>query len=82
MATTRANARAPQQRSNPMETFIWQGTDKRGTKMKGEVTAKSMNVVRADLRKQGINPTVVKVKKKPLFGSAGKRISATRAKGT
>ena len=76
MATTRATARAPQQRSNPMETFIWQGTDKRGTKMKGEVTAKSMNVVRADLRKQGINPTVVKVKKKPLFGSAGKRISA------
>ena len=37
MATTRATARAPQQRTNPLEVFVWQGTDKRGTKMKGEV---------------------------------------------
>ena len=76
MATTRATARAPQQRTNPMEVFVWQGTDKRGHKMKGEVSAKSMNIVRAELRKQGINPTVVKVKKKPMFGAAGKRITA------
>jgi type IV pilus assembly protein PilC len=76
MATTRATARAPQQRTNPMEVFVWQGTDKRGAKMKGEISAKSMNVVRAELRKQGINPTVVKPKGKPLFGAAGKRISA------
>jgi type IV pilus assembly protein PilC len=76
MATTRATARAPQQRTNPMETFVWQGTDKRGKKMAGEITAKSMNVVRAELRKQGISPTTVKTKKKPMFGSAGKRITA------
>jgi type IV pilus assembly protein PilC len=76
MATTRATATAPRQRTNPMDVFVWQGTDKRGTRMKGEVTAKSMNAVRADLRKQGINPTVVKVKKKPMFGAAGSRISA------
>ncbi|OGT54549.1 MAG: type II secretory pathway protein, partial [Gammaproteobacteria bacterium RIFCSPHIGHO2_12_FULL_63_22] len=59
-----------------MEVFVWEGMDKRGTKMKGESSAKSMNAVRAELRKQGINPTVVKAKKKPLFGKAGSRISA------
>ena len=76
MATTRATARAPQQRTNPMETFVWQGTDKRGHKMKGEMTAKTMNIVRAELRKQGISPTVVKTKSKPMFGAAGKKVSA------
>jgi type IV pilus assembly protein PilC len=76
MATTRATARAPQPRTSPMETFVWQGTDKRGVKMKGEVSAKSVNYVRAELRKQGINPTLVKPKSKPLFGNAGKRVSA------
>ena len=77
MATPRATATRPaQQRVNPMEVFVWEGMDKRGTKMKGESSAKSMNAVRAELRKQGINPTVVKAKKKPLFGKAGSRISA------
>jgi type IV pilus assembly protein PilC len=76
MASTRATARAPQQRTNPMETFLWVGTDKRGTKMKGEMSAKTMNIVRAELRKQGINPTTVKPKGKPMFGAAGSKISA------
>ena len=76
MATTRATATAPAQRTNPMEVFIWQGTDKRGTKIKGEIQAKSANLVRAELRKQNINATLVKVKPKPLFGKAGKRITA------
>ena len=75
MATTKAAARGPT-RASPFEVFVWEGTDKRGTKMKGESSSKSANLVRAELRKQGINPTVVKPKKKPLFGAAGKRISA------
>jgi type IV pilus assembly protein PilC len=76
MATTRATATAPAQRTNPMDVFVWQGTDKRGQKVKGEIQAKSANFVRAELRKQNINATLVKVKPKPLFGKAGKRISA------
>ena len=76
MATTRATATRPAPRANPMEIFVWEGKDKRGTTMKGELSAKSANYVRAELRKQGINPTGVKPKRKPLFGSAGKRISA------
>src|SRR6478752_5092775 len=75
MAATKATA-ATRPRSNPMGLFVWEGTDKRGTKMKGESQSKSANLVRAELRKQGITPTVVKEKSKPMFGSAGKRITA------
>ena len=75
MATTKANAAAGA-RANPFELFVWEGTDKRGVKMKGESQSKSANLVRAELRKQGINPTVVKPKSKPFFGAAGKRITA------
>ena len=73
MATTAAKTTAP--RTNPLGQFIWEGTDKRGVKMKGESTSKNANLLRAELRKQGINPTVVRVKSKPLFGSAGKSIT-------
>jgi type IV pilus assembly protein PilC len=58
-----------------LKLFIWEGTDKRGVKMKGEQSAKSENFVRAELRRQGINPTVVKPKPKPLFGGAGKKVT-------
>ncbi|UNU13013.1 type II secretion system F family protein [Xanthomonas translucens pv. translucens] len=59
-----------------MLPFLWEGTDKRGVKMKGEQTAKNANLLRAELRRQGITPSVVKPKPKPLFGSAGSKISA------
>src|SRR5690606_35407633 len=57
--------------TSQMQPFVWEGTDKRGVKMKGEQVAKSVNLLRAELRRLGINPTVVKPKPKPLFGSAG-----------
>ena len=56
--------------------FNWEGTDKRGAKIKGEQSAKNVNLVKADLRRQGINPTKVRKKSKPLFGSGGKAIKA------
>lgn len=56
--------------------FLWQGRDKRGTKLKGQQIASSPNLVRAELRRQGINPISVKKRPKPLFGGAGNRISA------
>jgi len=59
-----------------MQPFVWEGTDKRGVKMKGEQPAKNANLLRAELRRQGIMPSVVKPKPKPLFGAAGKAISA------
>ncbi|SDY63614.1 type IV pilus assembly protein PilC [Lysobacter sp. yr284] len=76
-SATRAAAKtAPQvRRENPLALFVWQGTDKRGIKMKGEQAAKNANLLRAELRRQGITPTVVKPKAKPLFGASGKRIT-------
>lgn len=76
MATTAAKAKAPATRTSDMQQFTWEGTDKRGVKMKGETTSKNANLLRAELRRQGINPTVVRAKSKPLFGSAGKAITA------
>jgi len=57
-----------------LQPFVWEGTDKRGVKMKGEQLAKNANLLRAELRRQGINPGQVKVKPKPLFGAAGSAI--------
>jgi len=59
-----------------LQPFLWEGTDKRGVKMKGEQLAKNANLLRAELRRQGINPSQVKVKPKPLFGAAGKAVGA------
>ncbi|WP_157475429.1 type II secretion system F family protein [Lysobacter sp. Root494] len=56
--------------------FVWEGKDRRGVTMKGEQPAKTANMVRAELRRQGITPSVVKAKPKPLFGGTGKTIGA------
>ncbi|MFD1298905.1 type II secretion system F family protein [Lysobacter gummosus] len=77
-ATRTATKQATQtavRRANPLDMFVWQGTDKRGIKMKGEQAAKNANLLRAELRRQGITPTVVKPKGKPLFGASGSRIT-------
>lgn len=66
----------PVSRANAMTMFVWEGTDKRGIKMKGDELARNANMLRAELRRRGIIPTVVKTKPKPLFGAAGKPIKA------
>jgi type IV pilus assembly protein PilC len=76
MAVTRTAAKQTTRRPDPLEIFVWEGKDKRGVKMKGEQPAKNANLVRAELRRQGIMPTVVKPKPKALFGGKGKRITA------
>ena len=57
-----------------LQTFRWVGVDKRGIRLKGEYEAKNEILVKAELRRQGINPTSVKLKAKPLFGSTGRRV--------
>ena len=66
MATTR----------DELEVFLWEGKDKRGKVLKGERSARNQTLIRAELRKQGITPSRVRKKPKPLFGGAGKSISA------
>ena len=79
MAASRTAAKtapASERAGNQMPTFVWEGNDKRGIKMKGEQQAKSGNLLRAELRRLGITPTIVKPKPKPLFGAAGSKVSA------
>jgi type IV pilus assembly protein PilC len=54
--------------------FVWEGTDRNGGRMKGELSSKTENSARAELRRQGIK--VIKVKKKPtpLFTARKKKI--------
>ena len=59
-----------------MQTYHWVGIDKRGVKIKGEYASKNATLVKAELRRQGINPQTVKLKAKPLFGSTGRAIKA------
>ena len=76
MSAIRSTSKTPPaRRTDTMPMFQWVGTDKRGIKMKGEEQAKSANLLRAELRRKGITPTVVKPKGKPLFGATGKRVT-------
>lgn len=77
MSATAKNAKTagkPAPRESPLSEFVWIATDKRGKTLKGEMSGKSVNFVRAELRKQGMNPGAIKPKPKPLFGSAGKTV--------
>lgn len=51
--------------------FVWEGKDKQGKLVKGELSGKSDALVKAQLRRQGINPLKVKKKPRPLFGGGG-----------
>lgn len=56
-----------------MNVFKWEGTDKKGTKVTGEINGVNPALVKAQLRKQGINPLKVRKKSASIF-SAGKKI--------
>ena len=54
-----------------LSTFAWEGTDKKGKKLKGESRANSPSIVKAELRRQGIAP--IKVKKKSALMTGAKK---------
>jgi type IV pilus assembly protein PilC len=56
------------------QIYIWEGTDRKGSRTKGETKGVSLTMVKAELRRQGINPSKVKKKPKALFGSQTKKI--------
>jgi type IV pilus assembly protein PilC len=47
--------------------FLWQGTDKRSKRVKGEMRGSNPNLIKAELRRQGITPLTVRKKPKPIF---------------
>jgi type IV pilus assembly protein PilC len=55
--------------------FVWEGTNKQGKRVKGELMGPNLALVKADLRRQGITPLKVKKKPKSLFGERKKKIT-------
>lgn len=56
-----------------VSVYAWEGLDKKGTKLTGEINGHNPALVKAQLRKQGINPTKVRKKSASIFGK-GKKI--------
>ncbi|MGB1222123.1 MAG: type II secretion system F family protein, partial [Alcanivoracaceae bacterium] len=57
-------------------TFLYKGKDKRGTKVKGEITGKSAAAVKLELRKQGITANSVNKKLELPIGGKPKVTAA------
>jgi type IV pilus assembly protein PilC len=53
------------------DMYAWEGMDKAGKRVKGELSSQSEALAKAALRRQGINPLKVKKKPKPMFGGGG-----------
>lgn len=60
------------EKAQKLQAFVWEGKDRKGNKTKGEISGTSMALVKAQLRKQGVLPTKVRKKPKPLFGGSKK----------
>ena len=59
-----------------MPTFAYDGVDRKGIKIKGELPARNMALAKVTLRKQGINITNIREKRKnPLEGLMKKRVN-------
>ena len=52
--------------------FVWEGTDRKGQKVKGKSMATNEAAVRADLRRQGVVPSRIKKESKGLFAKSSK----------
>jgi type IV pilus assembly protein PilC len=55
--------------------FTWEGTDKSGARIKGEITARTETMARADIRRQGVKIIKIKKKSAPLFSPSKKKIT-------
>ena len=60
------------EKAQKLESYVWEGKDRKGNKSKGELTGSNLALAKAQLRKQGIIPDKVKKKPKPLFGGSKK----------
>jgi type IV pilus assembly protein PilC len=65
MASTTYNQRKSKE---DLPYFEWEGINKNGVKIRGEIQAPNANMIRAGLRRKGIKPRWVRQKRKSLFG--------------
>ncbi|MAD46131.1 MAG: type II secretion system protein F [Oceanospirillaceae bacterium] len=68
-------------RKETKSAFTWEGTNRRGQTVKGEMSSANPAMVKAQLRKQGVNPTKVRKVSQPILGMGGgakkKKIKST-----
>ena len=57
------------------DLFIWEGSDRRGAKVKGESPGSNIAMVKAELRRRGIVPKKVRKKSTLFSGGKGKKIT-------
>jgi len=74
MATKAAAAAAP--KPEKALIFTWEGTDRKGNRIKGETRAANMALARADLRRQGITPLKVRKKSTSIFANRKQKITS------
>ncbi|MCU7923035.1 MAG: type II secretion system F family protein [Candidatus Thiodiazotropha sp. (ex Dulcina madagascariensis)] len=69
---------APPRKKAQVKSYLytWEGTDKKGARLTGESRATDVNMVKADLRRQGVNPLKVRKKATSLFTTKKKITSA------
>ena len=61
-----------------MPTFTYEGVDRKGAKIKGELPARNMALAKVTLRKQGITIKTIREKRKNILeGLMKKRVSTT-----
>ena len=62
-----------------LHSFEWEGVNRKGQKIKGETSGPNLATVKAQLRKQGVQPGKVKKKASALlsFGGGGKKITSS-----
>ncbi|WP_078121001.1 type II secretion system F family protein [Thiosocius teredinicola] len=72
MATKAAAAPKPEKAL----IFSWEGTDRKGNRVKGETRASTVAMARAELRRQGINPLKVRKKASSIFSNRKKKITS------
>ncbi len=74
-AARRKAATSQKPKSAKASIYGWVGTDRKGTRISGETRGANAAIVRAELRRQGINPGKVRKKAAPLFSARKKRIT-------
>ena len=71
MAVSSTKTKDKKSKVKSVDVYKWQGLNRKGKKISGELNATSILELKAQLRKQGITPGKISKKAKPLFGMSG-----------
>ncbi|MEJ2452774.1 MAG: type II secretion system F family protein [Candidatus Thiodiazotropha sp.] len=69
---------APPPKRSKVKTslYSWEGSDKKGSRITGEIRTTNVAMARAELRRQGVTPLKIRKKSTSLFSSRKKKITS------